>query len=296
LLGDAELDEGNVWEAILDPNLGSVQNLLWVVDLNRQSLDRVVPGIRAAQLKRLFAECNWRVMEVKFGHLLQELFEQPEGADLRQCIDEMSNEDYQHLIALPGAEGRKRLGELAGAHRAGVLSVVSGVSDEELPTVLSNLGGHDLQALTRALDIAGQDLSRPTVLFAYTIKGWGLPIAGDPLNHSKLLTPEQMSALQETLNVAFGQEWSPLPATSPGYALCQTAQRRLFPVTDDHDIVPLQANDVPKELGMRGQGMMSTQQALGQLLMSISRVPEVSSRVVTISPDVSTSTNLGLDH
>jgi pyruvate dehydrogenase E1 component len=292
LLGDAELDEGNVWEAILDPNLATARNLLWIVDLNRQSLDRVVPGIRAAQLKRLFAECNWRVVEVKYGHLLQKLFEQPGGEELRRCIDEMENEDYQALISLPGAQGRQRLGELAGERRAAVLAVVAGVPDEELPTVLSNLGGHDLQALTRALDFVGQDLSHPTVLFAYTIKGWGLPIAGDPLNHSKLLTHEQMATLQETLNVPAGDEWLPFPTHSPANALCQQAQERLFPtqavVTEGH----IEESEIPDELGLRGQGMMSTQQALGQLLMSISRVPKVSERVVTISPDVSTSTNL----
>jgi pyruvate dehydrogenase E1 component len=262
------------------------------VDLNRQSLDRVVPGIRAAQLKRLFAECGWRVLEVKYGNMLQELFERPEGADLRRCIDDMNNEDYQALITLPGAEARQRLGELAGSHRTGVLSVVATVPDAELPSVLSNLGGHDLQALTQALDFVGQVLSRPTVLFAYTIKGWGLPIAGDPLNHSKLLTAEQMTALQILLNVPSGQEWSPLPSISPAGALCQAAQQRLFPAKQPITSAGLARSDIPDDLGMRGQGMMSTQQALGQMLMSISRVPEVSRRVVTVSPDVSTSTNL----
>ncbi len=292
LVGDAELDEGNVWEAILDPNLALARNLLWIVDLNRQSLDRVVPGIRAAQLKRLFAECGWRVVEVKYGHLLQELFEQPEGADLRRCIDEMHNEEYQELIALPGAEGRQRLGELAGAKRASVLSVVAAISDEQLPSVLSNLGGHDLQALTQTLDFVGQDLSRPTVLFAYTIKGWGLPIAGDPLNHSKLLSAEQMATLQGTLAVPKGQEWAQLPITSPAGALCQEAQQRLFPAKAPMTSDLLEHGDIPDDLGMRSQGMMSTQQALGQSLMSISRVPTLSRQVVTISPDVSTSTNL----
>lgn len=292
LLGDAELDEGNVWEAILDPNLATARNLLWIVDLNRQSLDRVVPGIRAAQLKRLFAECNWRVVEVKYGHLLQALFDLPDGENLRRCIDEMNNEDYQALIALPGAEARQRLGELAGANRAQVLSVVANVTDDELPTVLSNLGGHDLQALIHALDQVGQDLSHPTVLFAYTVKGWGLPIAGDPLNHSKLLTHEQMTALQATLHVPVGEEWSQLPTTSRAGELCRAAQARLFTpkvVPADHYVHP---TDIPNEMGLRGQGLMSTQQALGQLLMSISRVPKLSERVVTISPDVSTSTNL----
>ncbi|MCC6455759.1 MAG: pyruvate dehydrogenase [Caldilineaceae bacterium] len=292
LLGDAELDEGNVWEAILDPNLASARNLLWIVDLNRQSLDRVVPGIRAAQLKRLFAECGWRVVEVKYGHLLQHLFKQPGGTDLRRCIDEMNNEDYQALITLPGAEGRQRLGELAEANRTGVLSVVAAVPDAELPSILSNLGGHDLQALTQALDFVGQDLTRPTILFAYTIKGWGLPIAGDPLNHSKLLSSEQMAALQLALDVPPGQEWSPLSPISPGGALCQAAQQRLFPVEHPIATAALERYDIPDEFGIRSQGLISTQQALGQLLMAISRVPELSHRVVTISPDVSTSTNL----
>ena len=45
LLGDAELDEGAVWEAIADPSVAKLGEVLWVVDLNRQSLDRVVPDI-----------------------------------------------------------------------------------------------------------------------------------------------------------------------------------------------------------------------------------------------------------
>ena len=292
VLGDAELDEGNVWEAILDPNLASAANLLWIVDLNRQSLDRVIPGIRAAQLKRIFAECNWRVIEVKYGHRLQALFNQPGGEVLRRCIDEMDNEDYQALISLPGAESRHRLGELAGANRTAVLAAVASVPDGELPATLSNLGGHDLQALTHALDFIGQDLTRPTVLFAYTIKGWGLPFAGDPLNHSKLLTASQMQALQQSLYVPVGNEWSPLPAESAGYALCQETQARLYPAPRRRSSAMLAIEDIPGDLGLRGQGMMSTQQALGQALMSISRVPKVSRRVVTVSPDVSTSTNL----
>ncbi|MBO9318597.1 MAG: pyruvate dehydrogenase, partial [Chloroflexus sp.] len=109
LVGDAELDEGNVWEAVLDPALGELDNLLWIVDLNRQSLDRVVPGIRAAHLKRLFADSGWRVLEAKYGCRLQTLFAQPDGDLLRTRIDEMSNEEYQALIRLPGAELRPRL-------------------------------------------------------------------------------------------------------------------------------------------------------------------------------------------
>ncbi len=77
LVGDAEMDEGNVWEAVLDEALEGLDNLIWIVDLNRQSLDRVVPGIRAARLKRLFEGNGWRVLEAKYGQQLQAIFALP---------------------------------------------------------------------------------------------------------------------------------------------------------------------------------------------------------------------------
>ncbi|MCB0181990.1 MAG: pyruvate dehydrogenase, partial [Anaerolineae bacterium] len=109
IMGDAELDEGNVWEAILEQAMSGLKNLLWIVDLNRQSLDRVVPGIRSGQLKRLFEESDWQVLEAKYGRKLQALFRRPGGLALRRRIDEMSNEEYQALIRLPGDRLRTRL-------------------------------------------------------------------------------------------------------------------------------------------------------------------------------------------
>ena len=43
MVGDAELDEGNVWEALLEEPVATLGNVRWIVDMNRQSLDRVVP-------------------------------------------------------------------------------------------------------------------------------------------------------------------------------------------------------------------------------------------------------------
>src|SRR4051794_36207378 len=45
LIGDAELDEGNVWEAVAEEALRGLSNVIWIIDLNRQSLDRVIPGV-----------------------------------------------------------------------------------------------------------------------------------------------------------------------------------------------------------------------------------------------------------
>jgi pyruvate dehydrogenase E1 component len=193
LLGDAELDEGSIWETAIDPVMQQMGNLVWIVDLNRQSLDRVVPGVRANQLRKLFAACGWQVLEAKFGTQLQQIFKQPGGEMLRRHIDEMSNEEYQHLIRMNGAALRRHL--ITGEDYARMDALLADVSDEHLPALLANLGGHDLQTLIDVLAQADADTICPAVIFAYTIKGWGLPIAADPLNHAALLTADQIAAL-----------------------------------------------------------------------------------------------------
>src|SRR5262245_1832373 len=74
MLGDAELDEGNVWEALLEDSLAELGNLLWIVDMNRQSLDRVVPDTRRGQLRSWFAAAGWHVVELRWGSRLRACF------------------------------------------------------------------------------------------------------------------------------------------------------------------------------------------------------------------------------
>jgi pyruvate dehydrogenase E1 component len=286
VIGDAELDEGNVWEALLDEALSRVENVLWVVDLNRQSLDRVIPGVKAARLRRLFADNGWRVLEAKYGRQLQMLFALPNGECLRQRIDDMSNEEYQALIRLPGAELRPRL--VAGS--APLAALLAGVTDEQLPSVLANLAGHDLQELLSVLDEAGRGSGQPTVLFAYTIKGWGLPIAGHPLNHSMLLNHEQMAALQTTLNVPAGDEWAGFAPDSPAGRLCASAAERLYGAAEPK--ATLDPALVPMALDLPAIETTSTQEVFGRILVRLADVPALRPRIVTCSPDVSVSTNL----
>ena len=172
LVGDAELDEGSIWEAVVEPALHGVGDILWIVDLNRQSLDRTIPGVRAAQLKRMFAESGWNVIEAKYGGQLQALFAQPNGNVLRECIDDMPNEAYQHLIRLAGAQLRERILDFT-PYPEKLRDILRAVPDAALPSVVANLGGHDLPELARAFAAADTCRDKPTVLFAYTIKGWG---------------------------------------------------------------------------------------------------------------------------
>jgi pyruvate dehydrogenase E1 component len=291
VIGDAELDEGNVWEAILDQSLEGLNNLLWIVDLNRQSLDRVVPGIRARQLERLFADSGWQVLEAKYGRRLQSIFEQPGGVALWQRVDEMSNEEYQALIRLPGVQLRPRLLDSDSIDRSQLERVIEDIPDEILPSVLANLGGHDLEELMTALSQAFATSDRPTILFAYTIKGWGLPIAGHPLNHSMLLTEEQLETLRETLDVPPDDDWARFPTDSAAGQLCQEAAARLYP-PEKPSAITLSVSDVPVALSTPTTGALSTQQSFGRLLMRLTRVPKLAERIVTTSPDVSVSTNL----
>ncbi|MGH8929684.1 MAG: transketolase-like TK C-terminal-containing protein [Egibacteraceae bacterium] len=287
LLGDAELDEGACWEAIIDPTVAQLGEVLWVVDLNRQSLDRVVPQIAAQRLARMFDAVGWQVLTLKYGRRLRELFALPGGDALQARIDEMSNPEYQRLLRSEPAELRARLpGE--GTLRESLASLVSELDDGSLHAAIRDLGGHDLGDLIEAF--ATVDPDRPTVIIAYTIKGYGLPIEGHPRNHAALLTGAQYGQLAETLGAEADRPWAPFSAGTAESELCrQTAARLARPRIPPVDI-PLPPLDVKRH----HTGKASTQAALGRLLLDLTReCPALAERIVTVSPDVATSTNLG---
>jgi pyruvate dehydrogenase E1 component len=287
LIGDAELDEGACWEAIADPMVAELGELVWVVDLNRQSLDRVVPGIGAPRLQGMFAAAGWQVLTVKYGRLLERLFAMPGGESLRHRIDEMPNPEYQRLLRLDASGIRERLpGDGPGADA--IREILAAVSDETLWQAVRNLGGHDLRALDEAFTLI--DDTRPTVIFAYTVKGYGLPIEGHPQNHSALLTAAQVAELAGRLGVSVDLPWQKFPAGGAEAAACAATASRLARTP-----VPVsQPPDIPGDLGRTPAGTGTTQAALGRALLDLNRAaPEAGKRVVTVSPDVSSSTNLG---
>jgi len=286
VVGDAELDEGNVWEALAEPLLDEVPGIRWVVDLNRQSLDRVVPGIRAIRLKRLFEANGWRVIYAKYGRQLVALFNVDGGDILQQRIDEMSNEEFQSIISGPVDEIAERL-TIGSADRATVINLLAGLSPRELHQALSNLGGHDHETLDGAFRQAG-DADSPAVVFAYTVKGWGLPFAGNPMNHSALLSDEQMEELADRLEVGPDRFASINPESLGGRAVRDAIARLKRP-----NLVQDDAIDIPADVATPHLGKTSTQEAFGRVLLALERArPEIAQRVVTVAPDVSISTSL----
>ena len=287
LVGDAELDEGNVWEAIADPATQGLGNFTMVVDLNRQSLDRVIPDIAATRLKRFFADAGWHVAEAKYGQRLTAAFDQPGGEALRDHIDGLTNEAYQELFTLAPEQVRPAF--LAGADDA-VRRLAGDLDDAALTALVTDLGGHDLGLLLDTFAECDADTDRPSVVFAYTIKGWGLPMAGDPMNHAALLGADQIDAFRVRLGLDETTEWDRFDPDSPAGRLCHAVGGDINnpkPVPRPVPPVPAAARPVVTK------GSQSTQEAFGRVLASLAEVADVGSRIVTTAPDVSMSTNLG---
>jgi pyruvate dehydrogenase E1 component len=293
LMGDAELDEGNIWEAIADPAVQGLSKVLWVVDLNRQSLDRVVPGIKSARLQKMFADNGWNVVEAKYGRLLQAAFARPGGDALRRHIDEMPNELYQSYFSSRGPELRERFYLKAPA---AVKVILDEVSDEDLAPLIQNLGGHDLSEMISAYRQADACTTSPTVVFAYTVKGWGLPIAGDPLNHAALLSAEHVRVFRDRLGLNEENEWDRLSPESAAGQIAESVRVRLGYDGVGTRQSPISSKSWPKvpiETGVPSAKPVSTQESFGRILVNLAREPEVARRMVTTAPDVAVSTNLG---
>ncbi len=284
LVGDAELDEGACWEAILDPMVGELGEVVWIVDLNRQSLDRVVPNIGATRLAGMFEAAGWQVITVKYGRILEDLFTRPGGDALRRRIDDMPNPEYQRLLRCTPAQQRERL----PGDDPKLAELVAGLDDETLHAAVRNLGGHDLAALGDAFRAI--DDTRPTVIFAYTVKGYGLASEGHPQNHSSLLTAAQLAELGERVGCSVDDPWAPFPDGSAAATLCAEVGERLRREPVPAAVPPA----LPTDIGRTPSGTATTQAALGRALLDLTReAPDAARRVVTLCPDVASSTNLG---
>ncbi len=291
LVGDAELDEGNVFEAVLEGWKQGLRNCWWIIDYNRQSLDAVVREGLWERYEQLFKNFGWDVVILKYGSLQQAAFKEPGGARLKEWIDSCPNSLYSALVFAGGAAWRKRLNDEIG-DQGDVSRLIEKRSDAELAALMNNLGGHDLPSLLDAFHKA--DSNRPTCFIAYTVKGFGLPFAGHKDNHSGLMTPAQMETFRNAMGVRPGHEWDkfegmPIPPQRLKEFLdrvprAQGGERQL---KSPHIAVP-------DELTVSIQPMMSTQTGFGTILNEIGRGSnEFASRIVTTSPDVTVSTNLG---
>jgi pyruvate dehydrogenase E1 component len=291
LLGDAELDEGNIFEAILEGWKQDLRNCWWIVDYNRQSLDAVVREGLWERYENLFRNFGWDVVVLKYGSLQQAAFGEPGGEVLRRWIDRCPNPLYSALVFQGGAAWRKRLLDEIGDQGA-VSRLIAERNDDELARLMNNLGGHDLGAIIEAFDRIDHD--RPVCFIAYTIKGFGLPLAGHKDNHAGLMTPAQMETFRTAMNIRPGHEWDRFEGLrQPAEEIQAFLDRVPFAAGGERRLqAPRIA--VPADLAVTIQPKMSTQVGFGALLHELARgSTPLAERIVTTSPDVTVSTSLG---
>ncbi len=291
LAGDAEIDEGNIFEALLEGWKHGVRNLWWIIDYNRQSLDSVVEDRLFQRIDSLFRAMGWEVVTLKYGKLLQEVFARRGGDALCDWIDSCPNSLYSALVCKGGAGWRARLKRDLGG-TAGIAELLDEHDDRELHALMTNLAGHDLESVLDAFHRAGTEA--PTCFIAYTVKGYGLPFAGHKDNHAGLMSPEQLAVLRSEHRVEDGQEWDPFA----GLDIDPDELRRFLAR------VPFAAQaerrhespriPVPERLPIPPGRRLSTQEGFGRLLNQLAGSTEpFVDRIVTASPDVTISTNLG---
>jgi pyruvate dehydrogenase E1 component len=287
LMGDAELDEGNIYECLIEAYKHDIRNCWWIVDYNRQSLDATTAERMFSRFDEIFASCGWRVVTLKYGKAMEAAFAEPGGQALKRWIDECGNADYAALTYLGGGAWRERL--LKEAPEAG--PVIDARDDEALALLMTNLAGHDMESLVEAFDGAQDDV--PTLFIAYTVKGHGLPFAGHKDNHAGLMNPGQIAALRDRMGIAEGEEWEPWAGLGGNSAEAVRAAVESSRIARSRRERPWNQVEVPAIPAPAGEEQ-STQAAFGRILLDLSRAGgKLADRIVTTSPDVTVSTNLG---
>jgi pyruvate dehydrogenase E1 component len=291
LVGDAEMDEGNIFEALLEGWKHGLRNTWWIVDYNRQSLDAVVREGLWEKFESMFRNFGWDVVIVKYGRLMQAAFAEPGGEALRRWIDRCPNQMYAALCFQGGAAFRKRLRDEIGDQGA-VSALIERRSDDELLALMSNLGGHDMASMCEAFEAIDHD--RPVCFIAYTIKGVGLPFQGHKDNHAGLMTPTQMEKWRASQNIRPGHEWEKFEGLSQDIVALEKFLADAPFNREGRRRLTAPVIDVPQHLAFSPSPQMSTQQGFGLVLNELARGDtELASRIVTASPDVTVSTNLG---
>ena len=295
LMGDAELDEGNIYEALIEAYKHDIRNTWWIVDYNRQSLDATTHERMFDRFDDIFETAGWEVMTLKYGKRQEAAFAKPGGARLRKWIDECPNDLYAALSYEGGAAWRTRLKKDA-KRSAATLKLIEAYSDDELGSLMTQLGGHCMETLLEAYEKAAAS-EVPKFIIAYTVKGRQLPFQGHKDNHSGLMNPAQIHALRDRLEIEEGTEWEPYSGLgekrrAAAQTVLQTANwgREIAEIGTPQPIAIPSLETFPDP----GKKKQSTQVAFGKILNDLAREEtDFVNRIVTTSPDVTVSTNLG---
>jgi pyruvate dehydrogenase E1 component len=291
LMGDAELDEGNIYECLIEGYKHDIRNCWWVVDYNRQSLDSTTADRMFRRFDDIFETCGWRVITLKHGKRQLAAFARPGGRSIEDWIETCPNAEFAVLTYQGGAAWRARLLADIGT-RPHVRDLLDSFDDAALADLMTNLGGHCVETLIDAFDSAQDE--RPTLFIAYTVKGQGLPLAGHKDNHSGMMNSAQIGQLRASMNIAPGDEWAPYGGMGDNQAarLKAFVDASVLAARPAEAVAPMVP--VPARLPVPPGDSQSTQSAFGNVLLDLAKSDTLlADRIVTTAPDVTQTTNLG---
>ena len=291
LMGDAELDEGNIYECLIEGYKHDLRNCWWIVDYNRQSLDSTTADRMFSRFDDIFETCGWRVVTIKYGRLQREAFARPGGKSLQEWIDSCPNAEYAVLTYQGGAAWRARLLADIG-EKPHVKKLLDSHDDAALARLMTNLGGHCVETIVDAFEAA--DDERPTLFIAYTVKGNGLPLAGHKDNHSGMMNAGQIHQFRDSLGISVGSEWEKWGGLGANAAATLQAFVDQSPIARKRREEMAEAVPVPASFPAPEGAEQSTQAAFGRVLLDLAKSgAPISDRLVTTAPDVTQTTNLG---
>jgi len=322
LMGDAELREGSLGEAMPDIAERELGEVTWIVDYNRQNLDGPRIGNRrgvgvgdADRIARTFEANGWRAVQLRHGELRKQAFKRKGGAALRAVLEDGLS-DFALQMLLMANDGARARAELIAVDKK-VKAALKPLSDVEVIALLGDLGGHDVAALIAAFSAARKPRRHPLIIIAHTIKGWGLECAASSGNHSALPNEAEVARLLRAVGLTSAAPFDRFdPSSDEGALLAERGQslrddtEALWQLRDDNRALADEAiaAGLPDALGLNLSFVPSahTQYAWGQLAAKLIRLGSsqdeltgdearwapVAANFVTMSPDVGTSTNI----
>ncbi len=327
VLGDSEMREGSVSEAMPEAAERELPNITWIVDYNRQSLDgtrvpndRALHGTDYERLERIARANGWDAIQVMHGRQRLAAFERKGGALLKDVLEhDLTDFELQSLLLKrDGKTTRERL----VSKDAKLGDFLNGWSDAELQALLEDLGGHDVRELGRAFEQA-KGAKAPTLIVAHTVKGWGLKMWAQSGNHSALPDEKEVESLLEGAGIdrATKTPYQRFPEASEEgrylgergaawrrgieeqWALKDRNSKRFSEGVQQSGALPpslgidLKMTPIAHTQYVWGQAIgrlirVATTAAGGKLAEAEERWVPVAEMLLTLAPDVGTSTNI----
>ena len=318
LIGDSEFREGSLFEAIPDFAERQINNLTWIIDYNRQSLDGqritntdVMRGQDYHRIAKTAIANGWDVISVQHGHFRKQLF-QRDGGKVFQDVLENKLEDLQ-LQALLLNKDSQLMRETLLKVDPKIDKFLKKVNNEELHLGLQDLGGHDYQELIPALQ-KSKTFDRPCLIIAHTVKGFGLKSAAQSSNHNAIPDKQEIIELTKEHGLSLERPFERFGKSSlEGQFLKKRGDDLFTQFTEkqsvkeyNQSVFQKRVSQIPDTLGinLKMVNYPHTQWMLGQLTAKLTRITSecrtpiekafqpLSQLITLMSPDVGTSTNL----